>query len=135
MKYSTYSAQPTAIVALPAHAVIQYDQALANLACYRTLLGRTRTARRQPAEMMRDQLRQDWAGIQALAARLVADGTVSGREAFALLKRECPGSGAPRCRCPAPQCLEFFEARRAVNDAPPVPRIFLAHVDFVSKPR
>src|SRR4249920_393810 len=30
MKCSTYSTQPTAIAALPAHAVIQYDQALMN---------------------------------------------------------------------------------------------------------
>jgi hypothetical protein len=30
MKCSTYSTQPTAIAALPAHAVIQYDQAFAN---------------------------------------------------------------------------------------------------------
>ena len=30
MKCSTYSTQPTAIAAFPAHAVIQYDQALAN---------------------------------------------------------------------------------------------------------
>src|SRR5215469_11417452 len=30
MKCSTYSTQPTEIAALPAHAVIQYDQALAN---------------------------------------------------------------------------------------------------------
>ena len=30
MKCSTYSTQPTAMAALPAHAVIQYDQALAN---------------------------------------------------------------------------------------------------------
>jgi hypothetical protein len=29
MKCSTYSTQPTAMAALPAHAVIQYDQALA----------------------------------------------------------------------------------------------------------
>src|SRR5262249_15717151 len=30
MKCSTYSTQPTAIAAFPAHAVIQYDHALAN---------------------------------------------------------------------------------------------------------
>src|SRR5580698_9322236 len=30
MKCSTYRTQPTAIAALPAHAVIQYDQAFAN---------------------------------------------------------------------------------------------------------
>ena len=30
MKCSTYSTQPTAIAALPAHAVIQYDQAFRN---------------------------------------------------------------------------------------------------------
>ena len=30
MKCSTYSTQPTAIAALPAQAVIQYDQALMN---------------------------------------------------------------------------------------------------------
>src|ERR1700749_2571411 len=30
MKCSTYSTQPTAIAALPAHAVIQYDQAFMN---------------------------------------------------------------------------------------------------------
>jgi hypothetical protein len=30
MKCSTYSTHPTAIAALPAQAVIQYDQALAN---------------------------------------------------------------------------------------------------------
>ena len=30
MKCSTYSTHPTAIAALPAHAVIQYDQAFAN---------------------------------------------------------------------------------------------------------
>ena len=30
MKCSTYSTQPTAIAALPAHAVIQYDHAFAN---------------------------------------------------------------------------------------------------------
>ena len=49
MKCSTYSTQPTAIAALPAHAVIQRDHELAKPSRVRRLVGRTRRARRQLA--------------------------------------------------------------------------------------
>lgn len=40
--------------------------------------------------MIRDRLRSDWSGVQALAATLLHAGTVSGRVAFALLSETAP---------------------------------------------
>jgi hypothetical protein len=36
-------------------------------------------------EVIRQDLQRDWSGIEALAGRLVAEGTVSGRDAFATI--------------------------------------------------
>jgi hypothetical protein len=41
----------------------------------------------ETVEVVRGRLQEQWAGVEALARRLMADGTVSGRRARELLDR------------------------------------------------
>src|SRR5215467_3629652 len=109
MKTSTYSTQPTAIPALPAHAVIQYDHALKNPT---TLPNATRAYAYGPPSA--GSRRDSAANISASA---MAPTVVSTIETSVI--GPIPASDVGRLKIPTPMMLPMISATATGSPKPP----------------